>query len=162
VTRKYEQSILDVERLLVDPARELLWRQVTSPLWDEDNNVPASHAFGPSTSDEGRPSYARESVVTAQKSRDWHQKHARSSSAGVWAVSVQEVSEADVRAIDDSRVPRLQGAPEKSPGHCYVDFRGLSREDKVNARAVLLRRALARQELETTDIGFHGIEEAAA
>jgi hypothetical protein len=100
--------------------------------------------------------------VTAQESRDWHQNYARSASIGVWAVSVAEVAEADLRAVDDSDVPLPDGAPERAPGHCYVDFRGLSREAKVNARAVLLRRALARQEVETTDIGFHGDDQVAA
>ena len=162
MTRDYEDDVLDVEVLLEDPQTELLWRQVTRPLWDEEHEVPASHAFGPSTADNGKPSYARESIVTAQESRDWHQQKANSASVGVWAVSVAEVAEADLRAIDDSGVPLPEGAHERSPGHCYVDFRGLSPQDRRNARAVLLRRALARREVKTTDIGFHGDEQAAA
>lgn len=124
-----------------DSPDELLWRQITPHLWLTDDGIPASHAFGPSSADNGKPSYSRESKVTAQEAFEWHNSKARSPSVGTWACSLQEVNEADAGVIDDSRA---LVDPPSAPGHCYVDFRGLSRGEKKELRSILLRFALRR------------------
>lgn len=135
------------------PSDELLYRQITRHKWNEVQKVPASAAFGPVSADEGRPSFARSSAegVTEQSSRDWHQQNARTPSLGVWAVTSAEVDEAELRSVDDSAcAPPAQGA--RAPGHCYVDYRGLTPKQVRDARAELLLRALAREELPTSDL----------
>ena len=134
---------------------EVLWRQVTKFIWDEEKRVPASNAFGPSTADEGRPSFSQSGKVTAQESRDWHQQNARSPSLSVWSVSVFDVLKAKLRVIDDSAVPVRVGEGKKAPGHCYADFRNLTRAERKNAYAILLREALRRGEVKTVDNGLH-------
>lgn len=124
-----------------DSPDELLYRQVTPHTWINDEGTPASHAFGPSKADKGMPSYSRGSKVTAQQAFDWHNAHAHSPSVGTWACSLDEVHAAELRVIDDSQA---FAAGPKAPGHCYVDFRGLTKSEERNRRSVLLRHALAR------------------
>lgn len=134
------------------PSDELLYRQITKHKWNEVQKVPASAAFGPVSADDGRPSFARSSAegVTEQSSRDWHQQHARTPSLGVWAVTSAEVNEAELRSVDDSACP-LPAQGVRAPGHCYVDYRGLTPKQVRDARAELLLRALSRKELPTSD-----------
>lgn len=137
---------------LIEASDELLYRQVTKHLWDDTTRLPSKAAFGPATSDAGRPSFARSSVndVGEQSSRDWHQRNARSPSVGVWATSTSEVEEAKLAAIDDAACPVPEGA-NIAPGHCYVDYRDLQPREIRDARAILLLRAIQRGELPTTD-----------
>lgn len=120
---------------------ELLYRQITPHIWVSDDGVPANHAFGPLPIDKGKPSYSRESKTEPQTSFEWHNDNANSPSHGVWACSVEEVNQASLAAIDDSGVTVN---PPQAPGHCYVDFRGLSRGERKDRRSILLRAALAR------------------
>jgi len=124
-----------------DSLDELLLRQITPHIWVNDHGIPASHAFGPSTADQGMPSYSRDSKVTPKEAFDWHNAHARSKSVGTWACSLGEVHQAGAEAIDDSGV--AVGRPV-APGHCYVDFRGLSKQERKDLRSQLLRFALNR------------------
>lgn len=128
------------EEEITEPG-ELLYRQITPSILCDKDGTPASHAFGPSTADQGKPSYSRESKVTPQEAFDWHNLHARSESVGVWGCTVAEVHTANLRAVDDSGVA---SNTSMAPGHCFVDFRGLTKQEIRNRRAVLFRAALKR------------------
>lgn len=143
-------ALADGERL-VPPGDALLFRQITRHQWDDVNRRPSSASFGPAQVDMFMPSFALEGPdVSAQTSRDWHQDNAKSPSLGVWAVTTQEVSTAGLRSIDDTAAP-LAAGQKRSPGHAYVDYRGLSKQDERSARKELLLYALTRGELVTTD-----------
>lgn len=126
---------------------ELLFRQIPDHSWDADYGQPASSSFGPMPIDEGKPSFSRGNVVTAQESRTWHNANARSASRGVWACSVTEVLKAGTRSVDDSAMPVDPDHP-RAPGHAYVDYRHLGKARKV-VRAHLLMAALKRGEIPT-------------
>lgn len=131
---------------------ETLFRQITVPMWDDKRSQPASVSFGPSTADQGMPSFARSSAVTAEESQRWHNENAAKESLAVWGCTVLEVIDsadtngAQTRVVDDAAVPPPPGRP-KSPGHCYVDYRHLTKDEERDLRAQLLMRALARGEL---------------
>lgn len=137
---------------VVAPSDELLYRQITQHKWNEVARIPSSAAFGPADADDGKPSFARGTApgVDAQSSRDWHQKNARSSSIGVWAVTSSEVDAATLRVVDDSNCPLPAQGP-RAPGHCFPDYRSLQKAAERNARKELLLRAIDRGELPTTD-----------
>jgi hypothetical protein len=137
---------------------ELIWRQMTSFYWDEEKRQPSSHAFGPAPIDKRMASFTRAFFVTAQEARDWHQENAASPSFSVWALATVETDDVDVRVVDDSNAPLEPGA-KRPPGHCYLDYRGVSKPEERTIRAVLLRHALARGEIATTDSGFVPVEE---
>lgn len=44
---------LELGESIIDPSDELLYRQIAPPLFDEENNQPASFAFGPQNCDGG-------------------------------------------------------------------------------------------------------------
>jgi len=142
---------IDVELLegeqLISEANELLYRQVTKHMLDGDKLK--TEAFGPSTADREMPSYARSSEVTPQAARDWHTQNAASPSLGVWGVTVGEAIESGRHVVDDSLRP-LADNQKRSPGHCFIDFRGLSKPQKRELRARLYFFATDRGELLTT------------
>lgn len=137
---------------------ELIWRQMTAFYWDEDRRQPSSHAFGPAPIDKRMASFTRAFHVNAQESRDWHQQNAASPSFAVWALATVETDDVDVRVVDDDGAPLKPGA-KRPPGHCFLDYRGVSKPEERNIRAVLLRHALTRGEIATTDIGFVPLDE---
>lgn len=145
-----EAEIRDCDHL-IEPSKELLFRQIATHLWDFDSKRPSSHAFGPATSDCGMPSFARSNYVTAQASRDWHQCHANSPSEAVFACSAEDVVSADARAIDDSKCV-VESGKQRSPGHCFVDYRGYSKTEERLLRAILLAKAIELREVYTIDI----------
>lgn len=118
---------LQLNEVELDSSPELLWRQVVPSTWNEDEGQPHSHAFGPKTSDEGKPSYSRSSKIDAEEAYEWHNVNARSQSQGVWACSSEEVIASQLRAVDDSEVEIDTEAI--APGHCYIDFRELPRKE---------------------------------
>lgn len=136
------------ETLLETPSSELLFRQIPGHLWDRNTRRPSLHAFGPQSADKGMPSYSRETVTTAQDSRDWHNANAKSESKSVWACSVDEVHSAGTRTIDDSAAPVEPGS-QRSPGHAYVDFRHLDKGAERQIRASLFHFAIKRDEIPT-------------
>lgn len=133
-----------------DNFEELLMRQIPDHSWDTNYGQPGSTSFGPMPVDQGKPSFSRSSITTAQASRDWHNNNARSRSNGVWACSVTEVVKTGTRAVDDCRTPL--GAEEKrAPGHAYVDYRHMEKKEKKLVRSQLLMDALRRGELQTNN-----------
>ncbi|MDF1480305.1 hypothetical protein PYV02_14560 [Leifsonia sp. H3M29-4] len=141
-------ELAEGEALIAEPA-ELLFRQITQHMISADGQI-GSLAFAPSTADQGKPSFSRSSLVSPQDARDWHSRHARSWSLGVRAVSISEVTQAGRIAIDDSQSPLPEGL-DRAPGHCFVDFRGLDRPERKAAAAILLRFAIERGEIPTTE-----------
>jgi hypothetical protein len=141
-------DLLDCERLVSDSA-ELIYRQIAPHMLIDDGKV-ASTAFGPNRSDNNMPSYSRSALVSAQEARDWNTRNAASPSLGVWAVAVGEVSSADSRVVDDNDCP-LEEGEKRAPGHCYVDFRGLSRSKRKELRARLHMYAMSRGEIPTKE-----------
>lgn len=139
-------DLLDGEQLMSD-ADELAFRQV-APHMLVDNGQIASIAFGPNSSDNNMPSYSRSSIVTAQEARDWFNQNATSQSHGVWGVTVGEVIAANRYVVDDSACA-LPPGHVRAPGHCFVDFRGLTRAQRKELRAQLLMRATERGEIPT-------------
>lgn len=145
-------STADVElrenEQLVSDADELAYRQITKHMID-DGKV-ATTAFGPSTADQGMPSFSRSTLVTAQDSRDWYTRNAKNPSLGVWAVSVGEVVASGRCVVDDSNVPVADGTPQ-APGHCFVDYRGLTKQQERELRGKLYIHAMERGEIPTTE-----------
>lgn len=141
-------ELAEGESLIVNPD-ELALRQITE--WMAPDGAILTHVFGPSTADQGMPSYSRDSVVDAQTARDWHNGRPNGSrSVGVWAVSVEEVIAAGRHVIDDSAAPTAPDAV-RAPGHCYVDFRGLPKPDVKSIRYLLWQRAMERGEIPTEE-----------
>jgi hypothetical protein len=141
---------VDVELLegeqLMSNAGELVYRQMTQHMFDGDKLK--TEAFGPSSADRDMPSYARSTETTPQESRDWHTQNAKSRSLGVWGVTVGEAIESGRHVVDDSQRPPYEDK-RRAPGHCFVDFRGLSRPHKRELRARLYFYATDRGELPT-------------
>lgn len=133
--------------LLMSEEDELMYRQVTKHLMDGD--MISTSAFGPSTADRDMPSYSRSKLITPQDSRDWHTNNAKTPSLGVWGITVGEVVESGRYAVDDSQCPLDEGQI-RAPGHCFVDFRRLSKQERKELRARLHFHAMVRGELPTT------------
>lgn len=131
---------------LMSDADELIYRQITAHMMDGDQI--ATTAFGPMPADSDMPSYSRASLVNAQDARDWHTRNAPSPSRGVWALAVAEVIEVERYVIDDSAVA-LDANQKRAPGHCFVDYRGLTRAEKKTLRSQLWFRAVERGEVPT-------------
>ncbi len=61
-------ELLEGEQLMSDEA-ELAFRQMAPHMFEDGGRI-STAVFGPSTSDHGKPSYSRSSVVTAQQARE--------------------------------------------------------------------------------------------
>ncbi len=136
------QPLEQFEVLLTDQS-EVLYRQLTEPLYDPAQKRPSSHAFGPKDADHGKPSFVRSSLVSAQDSRDWHTANAAKPSLAVWGCTVGTVNGEGIRAVDDA------ATGDKAPGHAYVDYRRLSKPETKLVRAVLLAESLKLGEFPT-------------
>ncbi|WP_284756728.1 hypothetical protein [Curtobacterium sp. ME-Dv--P-122a] len=139
-------ELLDGEQLMSD-ADELAYRQIAPYMLVDDGRI-ATSAFGPNSSDHNMPSYSRSSIVTAQAARDWFDQNAASESQGVWGVTVGEVIAANRHVVDDSACA-LPAGTVRAPGHCFVDFRGLTKPERKELRAQLYMRAIERGEIPT-------------
>jgi hypothetical protein len=113
-----------------------LWRQIHPRHLGETG--PDFVAFNPTSADDHCLSIARGSAVDAEEAHRRHVARGRLS-AGTWSVTVAEVEQQDLRAVDDSR---LDGRPEE---HGYIDYRLLStRAPRKMAAIALARAATAR------------------
>lgn len=130
------------EEILTD-SNELLWRQVHPQRIN--GGVISSEAFEPGRSDAKQLSCSRESKVSAREAFEHYTLTLERQSAGVAAVSVEDVGSgapipgnesevASLRAVDDA----ASGAVDLPPGHAYVDFRPLG-----SARATKKAKQLA-------------------
>lgn len=136
------------EAVLLDDDQEDLFRQIPPHLWDNQLGRPSSAAFGPSDADKGRASYSRATKVTAQESRTWHDENARSKSMGVFKVTVDDVNNAKLRAVDDSGCPLPEGE-KRAPGHCFVDFQHVDKKEQRRLRGLLYTKALDWGEIDS-------------
>lgn len=138
-------ELLDGEQLMSN-TDEIAYRQTTKHMFD--GGKLATTAFGPTPADKGMPSYSRSTVVTAQEARDWHTRNAKNLSLGVWAVTVGEVVESERYVVDDSKAP-VPDDEKRAPGHCFVDYRGLTKQQERELRTELYFRAIDRGEVPT-------------
>lgn len=143
----FDVELRDGEQLMND-ADEFIYRQATKHMFD--GGKLATTAFGPTTVDKGMPSHSRSRVVTAQEARDWHTKNAKSPSLGVWAVTVGEVVESERYVVDDSKA-HLTDGEKQAPGHCFVDYRRLTKQQERELRTKLYFRAIDRGEVSTAE-----------
>ena len=127
---------------------ERLLRQITVDHWNEQQRIPSSMAFGPASIDNLMASHTRESVVSAQESRDWFNENLPKKSYGVWAFTVRHAIDQGLRSVDDSDTPLAPGQL-RPPGHCYVDYRHLTKSERRATRSALLRIALELGEIPT-------------
>lgn len=145
--RAADVELLEGEELM-STAEELIYRQATAHMFDGDQL--ATTAFGPTTADRGMPSFARSTVQSAQEARDWHSRCANSPSLGVWAITVSEVIDAGRYVVDDSAAPLLKGEL-RAPGHCFVDYRRLTKPQERELRSQLYFYATDRGEIPTIE-----------
>lgn len=134
------------EELVAEPT-EIAYRQVAPHMLIDEEKV-ASTAFGPLPADQGMPSFSRSSVVTAQESRDWFSVNSGKISHAVYGVTVEEVIAAGTVVVDDSAC-ELAADEIRSPGHCFVNYRELSRPERKTVRAKLYMSAMDRKEIPT-------------
>lgn len=145
-------TLAEGETVVVE-REELIYRQICE--WMISGGTILTSVFGPSTSDAGRPSYSRSSIVSAQESRDWHNTYAPSRSTGVRALAIDEVLEVELLVIDDSGTPIPDGKL-RAPGHCFIDYRDLPKADVKSIRYKLYERAMARGEIPTVETAVDG------
>lgn len=139
---------LEEGETLVADGDEQIYRQICGHMYDDEKLT--SRAFSASTADEGKPSYTRSSATTAQASRDWHNDYATAPSLAVMALAVEEVVSTGRVVIDDSRT--ALGPEEVRPrGHCYIDFRNLTKSQRRDISSQLLRFALQRGPVPTIE-----------
>ena len=143
----FDVELRDGEQLM-NNADELVFRQATKHMFDDGNL--ATSAFGPTTADKGMPSRSRSRVVTAQEARDWHTRNAKSPSLGVWAITVGEVVESERYVVDVSKTHLMDGE-KQAPGHCFVVFRRLTKQQERELRTKLYFRAIDRGEVPTAE-----------
>ncbi|MCX5559951.1 hypothetical protein [Streptomyces sp. NBC_00038] len=115
----------------ITDTEEAVWRQV-NPAFVHDGRV-SSQAFTPSAKDEGELSVNRSSKVSAQESFDHYTKVLEFPSAGVYSLTVGEISGEELSVIDDSAAE--DGQP-RSPGHAFIDYRSVppKRAKKIAGR----------------------------
>lgn len=117
--------------ILLENADEKLWRQVRPNMFDQGQI--GEGAFIPTSSDPRRLSCSREALQSAEGAYDDYVRRGYKS-AGTCAVTVEEVASVKSRAIDDSSV---QEGEDPTPGHTYIDYRGLDRTGRQEAREEL-------------------------
>ena len=78
----------------------------------------------------------RDAVVTAAEAHRIHTEEHGRETIGSCVVSVGDVQDAELRAVDDSALP------DEHPSHAYIDMRGLGSSAKDKAAKKLKRAAL--------------------
>lgn len=143
-------KLVSCEAELLQDEGEDLFRQIPAHHWDSQVGRPRAAAFGPSDADKGKASYSRSTEVTADESRAWHNAHARSTSMGVYKVTVDEVVKASLRAVDDTGCPVAPG-DKRAPGHCFVDFQHVidDKKEQRRLRGLLYAHSLKWGEIES-------------
>lgn len=117
---------------------ELLLRQVHPRFVDGDEIT--EQAFHPGSSSK-QCSCSRRNLQTPRGAYDHHTEMLGRQSAGTCAVTVAEVATAGGRAVDDSAI---QEHEPPTPGHTYIDFEGLDKNDRSFLRDELAYAATDR------------------
>ena len=131
----YGAFILQSGEIELTVPTQLLWRQV-HPNWYLNGRV-LGISFRPTPKDEMKLS-TRTDGITAKEAYLEHTEDLGLKSSGTWAISVGEVIDLLLRAIDDST---LTGRPKS---HAFVDFRGAERKAVEIAARILADRANER------------------
>lgn len=124
----------ELEEGSLDDPEEVLYRQI-HPSWVHDG-VPSSQAFKPTKKDAGMLSVALGSKTSPKGAFDYHTQVLGLKSAGTWAVTVGEVTDAGL----SSHAQPL----DASPDHGFIDFRDRGRGEIERGAKVLLARARSR------------------
>lgn len=124
---------------LVEPSQEKLWRQV-NPRWFS-NGIVADLAFRASEEENHQLSVSRESKVSAEDAFQFHTETMRRHSAGVAAVTTDEVVTIGCRTVDDE-ITQMNSPP--TPGHAFVDLRGFTKNQRKDFREELADYATTR------------------
>lgn len=103
------------------------------------HGVVSQEAFVGTPDDRDQVPTVRSSRRTASEAHAHHTDGLGLSSAGTWAVTVNEVEGVACRAIDDAPCDDVT-----VPGHSYIDLRGLTKAAKKAARLELARLAQLR------------------
>jgi hypothetical protein len=125
----------ECEELLESP-EDLQWRQVNPRFVDGD--LVSQEGFVGAGGLTAEVSTAQAVLVGAEQAYAEFVA-AGFPSAGVWAVSVDEVSQVGARAVGDADCEDVE-----TEGHSYIDLRGLSKGERRQARAVLATLATTR------------------
>lgn len=120
--------LLVADEVWIDEPSETLRRQINPK--QLRNGVIGSDTFKPK---DGKASTTMDSVLTAQQAHDAYPNH----TVGSCAVTVEQVDECGLRAIDDSGLP---GVPR---GHAYIDLRGLGRSARDSMAKKLKHLAMS-------------------
>jgi hypothetical protein len=135
-------SLRSGELIVPSGDEELLWRQV-HPTQIDDGHV-RSCVFAPTAKDEGELSVVRGSKVAAKDAFEYYTTQMGFESVGSYGITVDEVAQNGLRAIDDSAGPSAADLP---PGHAFVDFRAVpssSKAQKIGAKLRDLAQARGR------------------
>lgn len=108
---------------------ELLLRQV-HPNFFLESRI-SSQTFLPTEKDDKKLSVNRNSMITPQEAFVLHTKEKRLQSAGVWGVSVGEVSTFDSLSIDSDPIEE----PIQDMSHSLINFSKLPSESRIKATA---------------------------
>lgn len=128
---------LDECQTLVEDGEEKQWRQVHPRFIDGE--VVSREAFVGTPGASDQVSTARASITTSEEAYRHHREGLGLESDGTWAVTVAEAGEADCRVVDDSACDGVD-----TPGHSFIDMRGLSKAARRTARTRLAAWATAR------------------
>jgi hypothetical protein len=113
------------------------WRQVHPRFVDGD--VVSREAFAGTSSASDEVSTARGAIVSAAAACEYHRHSLGLASAGSWPVSIDQVDRSGARVIDDSGCDEIE-----TPGHSFIDLRGMSKADRRKVRTALAAHATAR------------------
>jgi len=129
-------NVLQAAEFVIPDEAELLWRQI--PLAFIHNGQVGSDAFRPTPKDDGKLSTRRASKISAEDAYWDHVGRLGLQSEGTMPLSVGDLKELGIRAIDDSALP---GSPA---AHAYGDFRNLSKNRAKDVARRLKPMALRR------------------
>jgi hypothetical protein len=116
---------------------ESQWRQVHPQFVDGD--FVSSEAFVGVPGERDEVSTVRSALRSAAEAYEHYVGTLGLASAGCWATSVAEITEAGSRAVADHDCDHVE-----TPGHSYIDMRGMTKAQKRITRAALAAAATGR------------------
>lgn len=117
---------------------EAIHRQVNPRFIDQ--GIVAASAFAAREDEDYKLSMTRSSIISAQDAIEQFTKSFGLRSAGAAEILVGEVNQRGSRCVDDSSDPVHQ----LPVGHCYVDYRGLTKQERRILRVSLAEIASSR------------------
>jgi len=126
---------------IVPDGGEKLWRNI-NPGWIDAGAI-SKQAFLPFPKDDYQLSCARSSKVDAAEHHREFTEDFGFASVGVWSVTAKDVSEAELRSIDDSEAG--YGQAKKPAGHAYIDYRSCESGNARKRSARHLREAAHKE-----------------